>query len=105
MGAIISLLARFLSVAFGSILGWVSSALVSKTLITFLTFAAKITFVLGLAAATVAYIVPLVSSLDITWLPQHALWFADQIQFAYCFTVIISAFIFRWAVGWLRSIL
>lgn len=105
MGAIITLLARFLGGAFTSIIAWIAAAIGSEGLMKFLAFSAKIAFMLALAAATVAYVTPLAASLDISGLPQHALWMADQIQFAYVFTVVMTAYVFRWAVGWVRSIL
>ena len=105
MGLIISGLARFLGGAFGSIVAWIASALGSEALMKFITFGAKISFAIAIASACVAYVTPLAASLDIGGLPAHALWFADQIQFAYVFTVVMSAFVFRWAVDWLRDML
>lgn len=105
MGALISLLARFLGGALGSVVAWIATALGSEALMKFITFSAKIGFAIAIATACVAYVTPLVSSLDIGGLPAHALWFADQTQFAYVFTVVMSAVCFRWAVNWLKAML
>lgn len=105
MGALISLLARFFGSALGGVVAWIASALGSEALMKFVTFSAKIGFAIAIATACIAYVTPLAASLDIGGLPAHALWFADQIQFAYVFTVVMAAFVFRWAVSWLKAML
>lgn len=105
MGALITGLATFLGGALAAIVAWIGTALTSTALMKFLTFAAKIAFMLAIAAAIVAYAAPLASSLNIAALPAQALWIADQVQFAYCFSVIMAAFVFSWAIKFLRQLL
>lgn len=105
MGAIIGGLATFLGGALTAIVAWIGSALTSAALMKFLTFGAKIAFMVALASAVVAYAAPLAQSLSIGALPAQALWIADQVQFAYCFSVIMAAFVFSWAVKFLRQLL
>lgn len=105
MGAIITGLATFLGGALAAVVGWVATALTSAALVNFWTFAAKIAMLLAISAIVINFVTPFASSLAIDVLPVHARWVADQIAFAYCFSVIISAFVFRWALGWIKAIL
>lgn len=105
MGALLSALAGFIGAILTAIVGWGGAALTSTALMSFLTFGAKIAMLLAISAVVINFVTPLAGSLTVSVLPVHALWFADQIEFAYAFSVIMSAFIFRWALGWLKAIL
>lgn len=105
MGAIITGLAAFLGSIITAVIAWGAAALTSTALVNFLTFAAKIAMLFAISAIVINFVTPFAASLTVDVLPVHALWVADQIQFAYCFSVIMSAFVFRWALGWIKAIL
>jgi len=105
MGALLGIFATFLGGALTSIVAWAAAALTSTALTKFLTFAAKIGFLLALMAIVVAYVTPLATSLNIAILPVHARWIAYELDLGYCIGVLLAALIFRFGVSWLGKLL
>lgn len=105
MGALLVGFSTFLAGLFGSLVTFLGGVMASEAILKFLTFGAKVTFLLGLMSLVVTFVTPLAGSLSLDLLPQHAQWVATELDLGYVVGVLLAAVVFRFGIGWLGKLL